>query len=131
MNDLEAMLDQGGYDYTLDEDGNFVVRLVFDDERCQRVEIQTVDVGKTGLQAWKISSVACDDVNTLKEGLLRSCLKNSGKHSLGAWELHGNVLCFCLKTLADYRETNLRHFINYAGAVADEFERKYIKLDIN
>ena len=131
MNDLEAMLDQGGYDYTLDEDGNFVVSLVFDDDRCQRVALKTTAAGGAGPQLWRISSIACDDVAVLKDGVLRSCLKNSHKHALGAWELRDAELCFCVKTVADYQETSLRHFVNYVGAVADEFERKYLKADIN
>ncbi|MDO5295645.1 MAG: hypothetical protein Q4F00_03235 [bacterium] len=131
MNDLESMLDQDGYDYTLDEDGNFVVNLVFDDERCQHVELQNLVAGNAGLQVWHISSVACDDVAVLKEGVLRSCLKNSYRHSLGAWELRDAELRFCVKTVVDYREASLRYLVNYVGAVADEFERKYIKADIN
>ncbi|MBQ7568432.1 hypothetical protein IJT17_06465 [bacterium] len=131
MFDLEAMLEQGEYDYTLDENGNFVVNLRFDDGRFQRVELKTAAMSIKGRRALHIRSVGCEDVDLLKDSLLRSCLKNSSKHVLGAWELHGAELCFCMKVTAECSDDDLRHFVNYVGVVADEFERKYRGCDVN
>lgn len=124
MVNLEALLDCEGCDYTLDESGSLAVRLAFDDGRQQLVYIDLVANAKLGQPVCHIYSFAGRE-SACSEQLMRDCLSQAGKHSLGSWELRAGKPCFCVKTLVAFSSMELCYLLNYVGVVADEFERQH------
>ena len=124
MVNLEALLKCEGYEYSLAENGSLAVSLLFDDDRHQAVYIDLVSNPKLGVAVCHIYSFASRE-SVHGEKVLRACLTDAGKHTLGSWELRDGRPCFCVKTLVAFSSTELCYLLNYVGVVADEFERQH------
>ncbi len=130
MTAFEALIAACGYDCVVDENDDYDICLTFDDGRTQLVTLRQQEAPRKQVAGlFHIFSRACENVANLKESLLRSCLANSSKHQIGAWELRGEQLFFCVKLMGLPKATDLKRLINYVGVAADEFEKKYLGTD--
>lgn len=129
MKEIRDILDATGLDFVENSDHNFSITLEFNDDRFQNVFVSGKCAVHNDAQLLHIWSVACEDVNKLEPEVLRKCMANSNKLTMGAWELFGNALVFCVKTICTEESNVIRSIIGFVGATTDEFERKYVGSD--
>lgn len=120
---IRKQLDKLGYNYELDEDGDFKLTFSLDDDRTQLgfVISRTETYGKHRVrEIWSPAYRAKDD--TLPGKIANRLLEDSQNNKLGAWVKQGNYAVFVVKISADASVKELDDALTYALQVADRME---------
>lgn len=129
MIDIEKLLDKAGIAYETDEDGDCNIIEELAGGRTQLVIVcgKTDLIKKTEIvQVWTKAA----SLEHVSKGDFKDLLQKNGEYHVGAWEICGQALIFCVRVPISAVDA-LEHIIKYAALTADEMEKQYSDEDIN
>ena len=120
---IKQQLDAIGYEYEVDDDGDY--KLVFDteEERSQLVFVIS-NVNKYGTHTVReIWSPAYQSTgNDFPALVANKLLEDSGENKLGAWVKQDDMAIYVVKIAADASSDELEDAIEFAVKIADQME---------
>jgi hypothetical protein len=133
---VRALLDELGYQYEVDEDGDY--RAVFEfngEKRSQVVYVNSRTNDYDGLEIREIWSPAFESKGPLAPKVANRLLEASFEASLGGWQTFksstGTIMAvFTVKLGADADAETLKTAMNAALSNADEMEKELSKKDV-
>lgn len=121
---LRAQLDQLGYKYQLDEDGDYVLTFGLDGQRSQMAYVLSRTQRYGSLKVREIWSPAyrSADGGALPAAIANRLLEDGQLSKLGGWVSQDGVAVFVVKLDADASPRTLDDALDYAVRAADQME---------
>jgi len=124
---IKAALDQQGFKYEIDEDGDFKLGMKLANGRTQLAWIRTTTEQVSGMEIRGILSPGYKAKGTLSAAVANQLLADSANKKLGAWQVFKNkdtaLAVFCSRVAANTSPDDLIASLQLTLRSADEMEK--------
>ena len=123
---VKSRLDAKGFNYKIDDEGDFRIILKFDNGRTQLLWVNSNTENYKGMEIREVWSTGYKGY--ISSNIMKNLLRGSQTKKLGAWGVNKdfNRAYFTAKIPADLDRDALINTIWFVGEAADEFERDYM-----
>ena len=123
---VAAKLNEAGYAYRVDKDGDYAVVINFKTEkRSQKVFVSSKTNDSQGIKIREVFSFAAQEMKKEDRARLEKLLQENGRMRIGAWTILGDYLCFVIQLQGDFSAKDLAGAMSIAATAADNKEIEF------